>query len=519
MGKTGTAMHGTRLLSRTNRGASFPPVLPASSGGGGRRTRARGDGAAGPGAVRPASGSGPLHHVIKSFALRRAPRDYVTYDDCLITLSRDRSSVGSLDQPDQPDVPGRPIRADADGSSRDAHAPRELPDPDERDRAYEATLRHVSAETPAEASPAQRPDAGHQRSYGDDVPRFHAMRADHEGRRPEAPHAAADAPNNRPELPEATAAAVNRIRDAAPTLFPDGQVTQQENKQGGRLEGFEQRLNGEDRLQEKVPAVTTAEEASGGQPPDTADQRSYWDEVPRFLKLWTEHLKHWATARRVAVDRSADPAGSYRSDGGFYLNPERHAETIEAIRNVREVEPTISKDIRTIERENTYGCWLEGFKNRLKGEERLKEKVAERREGEPDKTSAEILREVPDAIRYTSCAQPESYTRAYYDIKERLESRGYEMYESRNTWGRTGYKGINTRWVTQQGQRFELQFHTPESHHAKEYVTHRAYERIRNPLTSDEEREELKTFQQEVCAHIQVPNSALDIPDFKKEGF
>jgi hypothetical protein len=423
--------------------------------------------------------------------------------------------VGSLDLPDQPDKPMPEMQVGAD---RNTHKPRELPDPDERGRAYEATLRHVSAETPAEASPGQRPDPGDRQSYRHEAPQFHDMRADHERLWPETPRATADRPGDRPELPAATAGAVDRIRDAAPTLSPDAQVIQRENKQGGRLEGFEHQFKGEDRLQEKVSAET-AEEASGGQPPDAADQRSYWDEVPRFLKLWTEHQKNWTTERRVAVDRSADPAGSFRSDGGFYLNPERHAETIEAIRNVREVEPTISKDIRAVERENTYGCWLEGFKNRLKGEDRLKEKVAERREGEPDKTSAEILREVPDAIRYTSCAQPESYTRGYYDIKERLESRGYEMYESRNTWDRTGYKGINTRWVTQQGQRFELQFHTPESHHAKEYVTHGAYKRIRNPLTSDEEREELKAFQREVSAHIQVPKGALDIPDFKKEGF
>jgi hypothetical protein len=45
------------------------------------------------------------------------------------------------------------------------------------------------------------------------------------------------------------------------------------------------------------------------------------------------------------------------------------------------------------------------------------------------------------------------------------------------------------------------------------------YERMRNPLTSDEERDELKEFQQQVCAHIQVPDGALDIPDFKKDGF
>ena len=317
--------------------------------------------------------------------------------------------MGSLDLPDQPDEPMRARQSDADGPERNTRRSRELPDPNERSRAYEAARATVSAEASAEASPGQRLDA--------------------------------------------------------------------------------------------------------------SDRRGYWDEVPRLLKLRAEHEKDWRTKRRAAVDRSGDPAGSYRSDGGFYLSPERHAQTIDAIREVRRVEPTISADIRTTERENTYGCRLEGFKNRLKGEDRLKEKVAERREGLPDKPPTQVIREVPDAVRYTFCAQSESYAKGYYDIKERLERRGYEMYESRNSWAGTEYKGINTRWVTQEGQRFELQFHTSESYHAKEYVTHWAYKRIRNPLTSDEERAELKEFQREVCAPIQAPNGALDIPDFKKDGF
>jgi hypothetical protein len=46
------------------------------------------------------------------------------------------------------------------------------------------------------------------------------------------------------------------------------------------------------------------------------------------------------------------------------------------------------------------------------------------------------------------------------------------MYQSTNYWGDPEYKGINTRWITRQGQRFEVQFHTPESFHAKQQVTH-----------------------------------------------
>jgi hypothetical protein len=310
--------------------------------------------------------------------------------------------VESLDQPDQPGEPTRLERAGGGDADRPAPQSRELPDPDERGRVYEATRAHVSAETANEAS---------------------------------------------------------------------------------------------------------------------AGRRSYWDEVQGFSKMRADHEEHWRTKQRAAADRPADPLGSYRSDGGFYLNPARHAETVRAIGRVREAEPKISADVQAIGQENGYGGWLEGFGHRLKGEDRLKEKVAERLEGAPDKKSAEILRKVPDAIRFTFCLPSETYTRGYYDIKERLESRGHQMCESRNTWDGPQYKGINTQWVTPKEQRFEVQFHTPESHHAKEHVTHWSYERIRNPLTKDEERAELKEFQREVCSHVPVPDGARDIPDFKKEGF
>ncbi|MGH3221343.1 MAG: hypothetical protein ACRDPY_22065, partial [Streptosporangiaceae bacterium] len=77
----------------------------------------------------------------------------------------------------------------------------------------------------------------------------------------------------------------------------------------------------------------------------------------------------------------------------------------------------------------------------------------------------------------------------------------------------------NTRWVNQEGQRFEVQFHTPDSFHAKHHVTHAAYERIRDPRTRRAELRELHAFQEEVWALIEVPEGATEIPDYRKEGF
>lgn len=276
------------------------------------------------------------------------------------------------------------------------------------------------------------------------------------------------------------------------------------------------------RVYEASRAHVSAETPDAAEParrPDMTGKPSYWDSVAEFGGRWADHEKRWPADQRPTADRSADPSGSYRSDAGFYLSPERHTEAVSAIGRVRDAEPTISADVQRVEQENKHGGWLEGFANRLKGDRRLKEKVAERLEGEPDKTPVEILRNVTDAIRYTFCLRSETYSRGYYEIKDRLESCGDRMYESRNSWDGAGYKGINTRWVTSEERRFEVQFHTPESFHAKQYVTHHAYERLRNPRTSDDERAELKAFQREVCSYIQIPDGAQDIPDFKKEGF
>jgi hypothetical protein len=263
-------------------------------------------------------------------------------------------------------------------------------------------------------------------------------------------------------------------------------------------------------------SVEAAGEAGPVGPPEGS---SYWHRASGFADQAADYRKRWSADGQTVPDRSADPPGSFRSDGGSYLNPDRHAEAVMAIGRVREAEPAISADMRTIERENRHGGWLEGFDRRIKGDDRLKEKVAEKLEAEPRLPTGKAICEIADAIRYTFCFQPESYARGQYQIKEQLESRGYEMCYSKNSWTDLEYKGINTRWVAPDGQRFEVQFHTPESFHAKHHVTHTAYERIRNPTASRSELRELHAFQREVCSHIRVPEGAADIPDYRKKGF
>jgi hypothetical protein len=327
--------------------------------------------------------------------------------------------VGFQDLPDRPDEPAHPERASMRGADRPALKPRELPDPDERGRVYEAMRAHTSAEPAGKSSDA-------------------------------------------------------------------------------------------------------AGESQHGRQADTAGPRDYRGEVPRFGERWADHETRWPADLRATADPSADTPASHHRDGDNQQRSERHAEMAEAIGRVREAEPGLSADAQAIEQENkdTYGGWLEGFEHRLKGEDRLLAKVAEGlTTTSPDATAKQVLRLIPDAIRFTCCFEAENYTRGYYDIKERFESRGHEMYYSKNYWTNPEYKGVNTRWVTPEGQRFEVQFHTPDSFHAKHQVTHLAYERIRDPTTSRAELRELHAFQGEVSSWIRVPDGAADIPDIKKEGF
>jgi hypothetical protein len=236
---------------------------------------------------------------------------------------------------------------------------------------------------------------------------------------------------------------------------------------------------------------------------DGTGRGSYWSEVSRFVGEWRDHVGRWP--RYSSSDREEHAPGS---------QPD-HVDA--AAEQVSRAEVGISSDIERVAGDCAQPTWLGGFEFRLKDADRIKEKVADKLIAEPDRSPAEIVQAIPDAIRYTFCFQAETYVSGFENIKGKLEASGYEMYYIKNYWLNSEYKGVNSRWITAEGQRFEVQFHTAESFHAKHEVTHPAYERIRDSRTSGHERGELRGFQCEVSRFIPVPVGACDILDYKKE--
>jgi len=97
------------------------------------------------------------------------------------------------------------------------------------------------------------------------------------------------------------------------------------------------------------------------------------------------------------------------------------------------------------------------------------------------------LTKVNDVVRYTMVAPEAEYADATSRAIRAMEDKGFvlEQVPPKNNWlNETGYRGVNSTWIASlpaEGsgekvvQRFEMQFHTPESFAAKD-GTHRIYD-------------------------------------------
>ena len=249
--------------------------------------------------------------------------------------------------------------------------------------------------------------------------------------------------------------------------------------------------------------------------------QTYWEQVDRFEARWQEHLSRWPeTPRATGPERHRpdDPPGSWRGDGSRYLTPDQNAEADRRIADLRRSEPEVTALLRLVQQDSPYDCHLAGLDHRIKKEARLKEKIADNLESEVISGVADAVGEINDAVRYTFNFHRDHYVSGAVDVTSQLESAGYQMFYRRNHWAEDPqYKGINTRWLTPDGGRFELQFHTFESFHAKECLTHRSYERLRSPETSRPEQRALKEYQSNICAAIPEPVGVSAIQDVREE--
>jgi len=246
---------------------------------------------------------------------------------------------------------------------------------------------------------------------------------------------------------------------------------------------------------------------------EAAAARDAWAQaLPGFRSEW-ERLEQRYPERTQAAART-QPDGSWVAGGDRKLDPEQNAEATKACQDIRaegtEVILPAMQRVEAADQERQ----LAGLEHMLKGEDRLKEKIADELLGKTKMTVEQALDKVPDAVRFTLLYSSERYADGVRADVERLKAEGFELIKLKNLWTDEQYKGINSQWRRPEtGQRFEVQFHTPESLEAKE-LTHKAYERIRSTHASLTERSELKAFQRQVNALLVTPAGTAEIEDF-----
>lgn len=170
--------------------------------------------------------------------------------------------------------------------------------------------------------------------------------------------------------------------------------------------------------------------------------------------------------------------------GGYKLNtpgnpvdtskysPEARA-LAKATRNrMAAIEPEITATL--IDLGNKHGMEMVGLDYRMKAENSIARKIDA--EAEMQNISREqAAAGMSDIIRYTMNAPTDSYVDSVNQTVADMQQQGYKT-RIKNYWeSGDPYQGINVAVTAPDGTAFELQFHTPESHDAKEPI-HKYYE-------------------------------------------
>jgi hypothetical protein len=266
--------------------------------------------------------------------------------------------------------------------------------------------------------------------------------------------------------------------------------------------------------------VTVSREKSAAARQVTAEEQASaeeWQEkVAESRWIWSEYQRKWPPAERSSAHRSTGSPGSWHGDGNRVLEPAQNSRVeAECDRIARREEERISPAMRSVESQD-LDRHLIGFEHRLKGRDRIKEKVFGTIK-DFSRSPEQAVSLVPDTIRYTFQYREARYTQGVWADIERLKNEGLKLHKIRNSWSddHDQYKGINSQWIEPDtGQRFEVQFHTRISFEAKQ-LTHTAYERLRTATKPDKfEQIVLEAFQRKVTGEVPVPPGAVDIPDY-----
>ena len=305
---------------------------------------------------------------------------------------------------------------------------------------------------------------------------------------------------------------------------PEGHADRRDDETGGRRTARPGGTEAETRSREECYndlRLADAKQQSVAAQRITAEEQTAADtwnaKVTESRWIWGEYQRRLPPEERRPVDTSNDPPGSWRGDGDRFLKVADNSRVEAACDLIADRErEKITPALRAIESQDP-DRHLIAFDRRLKGSDRIKEKVFDKVE-EFGFSLEEAVSNVSDAIRYTFQYREAYYTQGVWREIERLKGQGFELHKLKNSWCEEEYQGINSQWIEPDtGQRFEVQFHTRISFEAKQ-LTHDAYKRLRAQQVDEFEKMILKAFQRKVSADVPTPLGAVDISAYPERG-
>src|SRR5262249_23646007 len=153
--------------------------------------------------------------------------------------------------------------------------------------------------------------------------------------------------------------------------------------------------------------------------------------LPELRDLWRQHKEQYPEQAHAAP--RTEPDGSWVCGEHRRLDPEQNTEASKAHADLAdEADRHILPALRRIEAADP-DRQLAGLEHMVKGEDRLKEKLADFLRA-PGVTVREALDEVPDAVRFTLCYGAERYSDGVLTDVDRMKSEGFKLIKLKNLW-------------------------------------------------------------------------------------
>lgn len=254
--------------------------------------------------------------------------------------------------------------------------------------------------------------------------------------------------------------------------------------------------------------------------PVTADPRSkkqiaaYKEKIRNRQKLLSDYTQHerYRAILGNDVPKSFEKFRELKyNNGDGWKSAQALYRKTNAYNKIILKEPVITADLTQISKDS--GIQMMGLEYRLKSKDSFLRKVGTKSGHSLDpQRIKDTISSTDDVIRYTYQDNALSLTSSYKNVAKALQEKGYEVVEVKNHWLNKGnpYNGINCTFRSPGNQKFEIQFHTPESYGVKDRM-HKDYEAWRLLSASSPEAIALRRKMMEQSRGMEIPANIEEV--------